>query len=87
MACSETIEPGQRYRYSSGVWEGTPGSFKHCARCWHLYTELCDRSHDDVAIMLDCGETWESSFGEAPPSDIAALAFLTSDEAQRLVAE
>ena len=31
--CLETIPAGTTYRYSSGVWDRTPNSYKTCARC------------------------------------------------------
>jgi hypothetical protein len=83
-ACRETIRAGDRYHYVSGIWEGGPASFKHCARCWAMFAELTERTRwgDSVALQLDCGQSWEDVFTDAPPDEIAALAFLTPDEAQ-----
>lgn len=83
-ACREVIDAGHRYRYSSGIWDGEPSSFKHCVRCWRLFEALCDRADEPVDIGLSCGHTWEEIFASAPPEDIVELAFLTPDEGQEL---
>jgi hypothetical protein len=31
--CLGEIVPGERYEYSSGVWDGEPASFKVCLSC------------------------------------------------------
>src|SRR5690349_116120 len=31
--CREIIEPGEKYQYVSGVWDGRGDSFKTCLRC------------------------------------------------------
>jgi hypothetical protein len=79
-ACHETIGAGHRYHYLSGIWEGEPEEFKHCARCWKIYELLVDRAREqgnDVApsLLLDCGTVWKD-----PPDEIAALAFVTQGE-------
>ncbi len=81
-ACGETIRPGDRYHYSSGVWEGRGESWKHCARCWVIYQSIADHA-DGSAIRLDlnCGELWRDNFSAPEPAE---LAFLTPDEAQAL---
>ncbi len=82
-ACHEAIPAGHRYHYASGIWDGRPGSFKHCARCWHLLCLLEERT-EGVALRLDCGELWRDNFRDPEPAE---LAFLTKDEAQELVAQ
>ncbi len=80
-ACHETIRPGDRYHFVSGIWDGSPDSFKHCARCWHLLLLLEERT-EGVALRLNCGELWRDNFGaETEP---AHLAFLTPEEGQAL---
>jgi hypothetical protein len=83
-ACAERIEVGHRYHYLSGVWDGEPRSYKHCARCWEIYLTVSDEV-PDAELQLDCGESWDSLFGEPPPSELAELAFMTPAEAQRKV--
>ena len=76
-ACDESIAPGHRYHYLSGIWDGEPDSFKHCQRCWALYLAILDRTPagDSIELRLDCGELWNTSFEEPPPDHVAALAF------------
>ena len=31
--CPRAIKPGDRYEYTSGVWDGYPHSFRTCRRC------------------------------------------------------
>lgn len=31
--CRETIKPGDRYEYFSGIWDGKPSAYKTCASC------------------------------------------------------
>lgn len=79
-ACAESIRPGDRYHFISGVWQDSgPESFKHCARCWAMYRAADRHSRendgDGAMITLDCGEVWEE-----PPEHIAALAFALPGE-------
>lgn len=31
--CGGTVYPGEQYRYTFGVWDGSPGAFSACPRC------------------------------------------------------
>lgn len=31
--CKQQINPGDEYRYSSGIWDSEPASFKQCLTC------------------------------------------------------
>ena len=87
-ACGETIRPGDRYHYLSGIWDKSPSVYKHCARCWHLYRLLQDRDLEGdggIVLTLDCGELWRDNFN--PDTEPAELAFLTREEAQALAGE
>ena len=40
--CDDTISPGDKYEYTSGVWDGRGASFKTCLRCagvrsWYVH--------------------------------------------------
>lgn len=57
--CRATIQPGDVYEYASGVWDGTPGSFKTCMLCIdarNFYEGDCDstsfREHDEGAYTF-----------------------------------
>lgn len=82
-ACGETIPAGHRYHYASGIWDDHPGSFKHCARCWHLFLLIEERT-EGTALLLNCGELWRDNFDAPEPAE---LAFLTPDEAQALAGD
>lgn len=34
--CGRTIEPGEKYEYISGIWDGAPSSYKTCLDCLSL---------------------------------------------------
>jgi hypothetical protein len=70
-ACDEAIRKGDRYRYSSGIWDHEPESFKHCLRC----STLLEALPSGAQLDLNCGEVWEN-----PPEHIAALAFMLPGE-------
>ena len=79
-ACRETIRPRDRYRYTSGVWDHRPASFKHCVRCWLTVCAL-QAEGGPVDLELACGEVYD---GE--DAALHALAFMTPDEGQARVA-
>ena len=37
--CSQTISAGDKYEYSSGIWDGEPSSFKTCSSCAEIRQE------------------------------------------------
>lgn len=86
-ACGEQVRPGDRYHVYSGIWDGQPETYKHCARCWSLLEVLSGEVDGPVQLDLNCGQRWQDAFDEDQPDDVAALAFLTRDEAQRQLAE
>lgn len=89
-ACHEPIRRGDLYSYSFFVFEGDTSTVKRCARCETIYREVSARL-DRYSVpeeRLNCGHTWQENFGEDPPPEIAALAFVTPAEAQgRLLAK
>ena len=34
--CDRTIENGENYRHTSGVWDGEPESYNQCLNCYHI---------------------------------------------------
>lgn len=93
--CSLGIRSGDRYRKTFLVFEGRGQSWNHCARCAAIYDAISkelnrrrangETEDNSIDEGLDCGHTWQENFGEPPP-DVAALAFMTADEAQALAA-
>lgn len=84
-ACGETIRKGNRYR-TTACTGGDNGFeyYKHCLRCATMLDALNKTLPSDAAIAweLNCGEDWRDTIGELP-EEVAALAFLTADEAQQ----
>ncbi len=80
-ACHEVILRGDRYWKFVGKFDNTMDTVNHCARCHLIYEHLCQTSGNDEAPMLtlDCGHDYEN-----PPPEIAALAFVTRQEAQAM---
>ncbi len=89
-ACRETIRRGDLYERDFAVWGGSANVVKRCMRCEALYQELCKLhvNSDDLGVdwELRCGHTFEDVFQRPPPPELAALAFMTKDEAQSLAA-
>ncbi len=78
-SCGEQIRSGDLYHYTSGIWDGAPDSFKHCARCWKIVEALWADGAASVDYSLSCGESWEDAREGKEP---VHLAFMTKDEAQ-----
>ena len=62
--CGKTIEKGEQYQYSSGIWSGEPQEYKQCESCnrlmkkAHTYAE--EHGHD-IPCFRDLRE-WFSGF-------------------------
>jgi hypothetical protein len=39
--CHEPIVAGQKYEYASGVWDGSPGSYRTCLPCARIRDHYC----------------------------------------------
>lgn len=84
MACGERVLPAETYHKVNWVFDGGAGTYKHCPRCWTMYSTLVDeargRGDFDVYVSpwLDCGELYEG----AEPG-MSALAFMTRAEGQQ----
>lgn len=78
-----------------------PETVKRCGRCETIYRHLerrCEAENralkatgcfyyylEGPAYRLDCGHEYTERWNEEPPAAIAALAFLTDDEAGKLL--
>jgi hypothetical protein len=85
FACGETVRVGDRYHVVIDVSDGLR-VYRHDARCWSIIEALWSAGAEAVMWDLNCGESWEENFGDLP-DDVAALAFMTPDEAQALVGQ
>ena len=88
-ACSGVIQPGQCYSITASLYDGRWDRVKRCGRCELIYRRLVAehrrRVHcwdEGINPRLDCGHSWREIFDEDPPDDVAALAFLSDDDAQ-----
>ncbi len=88
-ACDDGIQRGHVYFKTFALIDGGVSTWKHCARCHVLYEKLCELHNQSDPIYVDerlnCGTSWREAFGEDPPDEIAALAFILTDDAQKLV--
>ncbi len=85
-ACEETIQPAHTYWNVSMVFNGRAWSIKRCERCQAIHEHLRELLEGQEAWPeenLDCGMDYEDKHG-AMPDDVAALAFVTQDEMQRI---
>ena len=69
--------------YTAIIYDGFE-AFKHCLRCWAIGNAILEAGGESCQYDLHCGVSWEEAFGGPPPDEIARLAFLTREEAQRL---
>lgn len=83
MACRETIRRGHRYHRHASVYDGSISVWRHCVRCWLMCEALWKAGAGYIDFELNCGETWEENYGALPP-DVAALAFMSPDDAQAI---
>lgn len=81
-ACGEQISAGHRYHRGVQKYEGQMNTFRHCARCWALVECILAAGASSVQWDLRCGVSWQEAFEKEPPDEVAALAFMTQDEAQ-----
>lgn len=85
-ACELPIRPGDKYARVSTVFDGSAETVKRCLRCQGIHEHLRKLGSDHdmwPAEKLDCGEDYEDHWDGPPPPEIAELAFIDADEAQR----
>lgn len=51
--CGKTIEPGELYQYSSGIWDSEPCRYKQCSNCYALF-DAAGKFADDEGIKTMC---------------------------------
>lgn len=87
-ACGETVQPGHYYHRISIMFEGEARTVKRCLRCQaiHLHLRSLEPGEMWPNEKLDCGMDYKVEWGQDPPPEVAALAFITPEESQvRLV--
>ena len=45
--CKGQIQPGERYTYISGIWDGDPSNFHRCQDCTHLRCEIVKETEEE----------------------------------------
>lgn len=88
-ACKRAILPGHRYCAVFTLYDGSTVTYKRCGSCQRLHehlVELCRLAGDDMWPRddLGCGLRYQDEWGPVPP-EIAALAFMSDDEASALL--
>ena len=58
--CHNVINIGDRYQYSSGIWDGEPDSYKQCLGCGGIFTVVSQRHYEPYS---DCGPHFEDLKG------------------------
>src|SRR5690349_424705 len=88
-ACGGTIKSGDVYSYTASLFDGSWDSATRCGRCETIYLHLLEKmrgNYDEYPHWhLDCGHEYKERWDEEPPPEIAALAFLTDEEAGKLL--
>lgn len=66
IECSRTIEYGEKYEYTFGVWDGSPSVYKTCEDCLsvrnvffcegHYFSEVWYDTYDTVREAILCGD-------------------------------
>lgn len=89
-ACSRDIPKGVKYAHIYIVGGDGAWGIDRCGACQRTHEHLrdlvkgTDRYYWWPAELLDCGESYEDEWGDVPP-EIAALAFMTDEEAGKLL--
>lgn len=85
-ACHDPIAVGHRYYDVTWEWEGEDDGCLRCLRCQAIHEHLRTLAPGDMwpDEELNCGEEYEEHWGEAPPPEIAELAFKTGAELQSM---
>jgi len=55
--CHDPIRPGERYEYVHGLWDGRWDTFRPCATCVRIRSDLCGRGFLYGALsesVFDC---------------------------------
>jgi hypothetical protein len=89
-ACKESIPKGQHYARINTVFDGSAETIKRCLRCQtiHLHLRTLDRHQSFCQLWpderLNCGEEYTEHWGNEPPAEISALAFISVKEKETL---
>ena len=91
-ACRADIPAGHVY-VKHTIWCEAVGRemIRRCLACDTIYQHLVERLageyYEAADPRLDCGHEYEERWNEAPPDELARIAFMTPDEVQSEFAE
>lgn len=60
--CGSAIQKGDRYQYSSGVWNGEPDSYKQCLNCHEILIAAATYGRKEDLEPIGFGELREWFF-------------------------
>jgi len=61
--CGDTINKGDQYQYSSGIWGGEPSSFKQCLNCHEIMeAAIISAEYADEGPSFGCLRIWFEDF-------------------------
>lgn len=69
--CRETIQPGSKYLYESGCWDGSWSSFSTCARCANVRRDYFKGGWLYGNCVEDFRETFGFDYRDGIPKDFA----------------
>lgn len=75
--CKLAINAGDKYEYSSGVWDGKPSSFKTCLSCVEIRDEYTASTGEPTAfgeLGSTIHETFYREFGPREYSEQSGIA-------------
>lgn len=73
--CRDTIQPGEQYRYESGIWDGEPASFKTCLDCLDLRNQFCCDGWEYGRVREMIREEIDNCGGDVPLVGLGNLRF------------
>ncbi len=81
-ACGEKILKGTHYFSIHCVWDGSAETIKRCKRCQTIHLHLRTLAPGTMwpDEELNCGEEYKEHWGQEPPPEIAALAFMNPED-------
>lgn len=87
-ACQRTISKGHTYCSVYIVFDGEAKTVKRCGSCQTMHEHL-RKIAEPVGMWpnekLNCGSDYEEEWDTEPPEEVVALAFMTDDEAGKLL--
>ena len=68
--CYVPIEPGHQYQYVSGIWDGSPSSFKTCIPCVAARKETCPDGYLFGGLAEAVNDALDDGWRPANPAEM-----------------